>query len=81
MAALSMLSAYHSLQINLAALDILCLLCVLCFCSDDGSSDAEMVDEEGINVTAVMGGKKKRKAAGEEGQAAAAEPKPPKVRF
>jgi hypothetical protein len=40
-----------------------------------------MVDEEGIDVTAVMGSKKKRKADGDDaadGEAAAA--KPPKVR-
>ncbi|WIA31627.1 hypothetical protein OEZ86_002510 [Tetradesmus obliquus] len=46
---------------------------------DDASSDAEMVDEEGIDVTAVMGNKKKRKADGDaaDGDAAAAA-KPPK---
>jgi hypothetical protein len=35
--------------------------------SEDGSGDAEMVDEEGIDVNAVMGGghSKKRKSADE----------------
>eukprot|EP00882_Tetradesmus_deserticola_P011967 GHRQ01012666.1.p1 GENE.GHRQ01012666.1~~GHRQ01012666.1.p1 ORF type:complete len:645 (+),score=367.82 GHRQ01012666.1:668-2602(+) len=48
---------------------------------DDASSDAEMVDEEGIDVTAVMGNKKKRKGGGDaaDGEAAAAtSPKPKK---
>lgn len=55
--------------------------------SDDasGSSDAEMVDEEGIDVTAVMGDKKvkKRKADGQAAAAAGggeAAPAKPKVR-
>lgn len=58
-----------------------CRGCLLACSDDDASSDAEMVDEEGIDVTAVMGNKKKRKADGDaaDGDAAAAA-KPPKVR-
>jgi hypothetical protein len=40
-----------------------------------------MVDEEGIDVTAVMGSKKKRKAdGGDAADSEAAAAKPPKVR-
>jgi hypothetical protein len=50
--------------------------------SDDGSGDAEMVDEEGIDVTAVMGGKKRKAGGGDDSVAAGESPAPdkPKVR-
>eukprot|EP00879_Flechtneria_rotunda_P026994 GHRR01028848.1.p1 GENE.GHRR01028848.1~~GHRR01028848.1.p1 ORF type:complete len:661 (+),score=230.98 GHRR01028848.1:215-2197(+) len=51
--------------------------------AESGSSDAEMVDEEGIDVTAVLGSKKKRKADNDAGAAngdgaAHKQPKPKK---